>query len=120
MKTQTITTKTVFTLYLVILSVALSVAFCMDAQAGDQMLEFKADSMTIAMDKNGNEYTRFIVSKQATLNGHGYTYGVPVMAFGELHAKAQTIENGSTVKAIVNHRKLSDGRESYTIRAFIE
>jgi len=112
-----IRTRHVSIMTLAVLLVALSIVA---ASAADQILEFKAVSMTTAMDKNGNAYTRFIVEKQTTLNGHSYTYGIPVMAFGELHAKAQAIEDGAMVKAIVNHRIMNDGRESYTVRAFLE
>jgi hypothetical protein len=83
-------------------------------------MTIKTDQMTVATDKNGQPYTRFIVQQTATLNGHSYSYGVPLMAFGELHEKAQSLTPGAEIRVIANHRKMADGRESYTIRAFLD
>ena len=88
--------------------------------AGDEILTFKADTMVESLDKNGNVYTRFIIPRKTSFSGIEYTYGVPAMAFGAQHVKAKSIKQGSNVKAIVSYRKMNDGRESYTIRKFLE
>lgn len=88
------------------------------AIAGDMILEAKIDSATESIDKNGNTYVRFIVTEQRTLQGVTYPVGVPVMAFGSVVEKAQTLKEGDTLKAIVKKREWQS-RESYTILAFL-
>ena len=88
--------------------------------AQDQILNATIDSATVALDKNGVEYVRFIITEPRSLNGISYKKSLPVMAFGEQVPAAKAISAGDSLKAVANFRKLPDGRESYTVISFIE
>jgi hypothetical protein len=90
------------------------------APAADTTLDVKIDTMVIAQTRNNNEYVRFIITEARTLNGVEYDRSLPVMAFSTHVEKAKTYKQGDQLKAIVNFRKLDDGRESYTILQFLE
>jgi saccharopine dehydrogenase-like NADP-dependent oxidoreductase len=98
----------------------LLVAAIQEAPASESLKEFTVDSAVSRVDRNGNQYVRFIVEETRSLQGVSYTVGVPVMAFGELAAEAAKYPAGSQVKAIVRHSTLNDGRESYSIIAFVQ
>ncbi len=100
--------------------IALSLIAVAVASAGDQILNTKIDSVTIAVDKNQAEYVRFIVNEPRTLDGVNYIKSLPVMAFGAHVTAAKAMSAGDDLKAVCNYRKLPDGRESYTILSFIE
>jgi hypothetical protein len=102
-----------FTLFLAMIIVA-------SAIAADQMLDTTIDSVTVAMTKNSNEYVRFIITEPRTLDGVTYNRSLPVMAFGDLATAAKAYKSGDNLKAVVSYRKLDDGRESYSILAFIQ
>ncbi len=69
-----------------------------------------------AIDKNGNPYVRVIVQYDAELNGQQFKHSVPVNAFDPaMIEQAKALEKGSTLNAIVNYRKLADGREGRTL-----
>jgi hypothetical protein len=99
---------------------ALSLIFIAVASAGDLKLSTKIDSTTIAIDKNGAEYVRFIITEPRTLSGVEYEKSLPVMAFGKQVPAAKAMLAGDPLNAICNYRKMADGRESYTIISFIE
>lgn len=103
-----------------ILAFALIMVTVIAASAEDKILNTKIDSTTVALTKNGNQYVRFIVSEERELNGIKYNRSLPVMAFGSLVDAAKAMKAGDTLKAVVSYRKLSDGRESYTILSFIK
>ena len=103
--------------YMALIAVLLSFGM---ANAGDKVLDVSIDSTTIALDKNGNEYVRFIISEPRTLNGTAYNRSLPVMAFGDLVPKAKSYQAGDKLKAVASFSELSDGRQSYRILAFIE
>ena len=107
-----------FTIIIILLAIFSMVSM---AQAADQTLDATIDTMVIAQTRNNNEYVRFIITEPRTLNGVEYNRSLPVMAFGEAHVTtAKTYNKGDKLKAIVNLRKLDDGRESYTILKFLE
>lgn len=82
--------------------------------ASEMTLNAKATAVSIAQDKNGQEYVRAIVDEKRTASGVEYTIGVPVMYFGE-HAKlGKLLKPGDMVKAIVKAR-IYQGAESYTV-----
>ena len=97
-----------------------SLAIAGMANAEDKMLTTKIDSATVALDKNGQEYVRLIVTEPRSLNGIDYMKSLPVMAFGATVADAKAYQAGDQLKAIANYRKLPDGRESYTVISFIK
>jgi len=103
-----------------ILAIAIFALTLTIAQAEDRILKTSVDSATVAVDKNGAEYVRFIITEQRTLNGVEYSKSLPAMAFGEQVAAAKALSAGSQLHAVVNYRKLPDGRESYTVISFIE
>lgn len=87
------------------------------AQASDQMLNARIDQVTVATDRNGNEYVRLVVLEPKTLEGVSYVAGTPVMCFGSTAAQAKNLKKGDMLEAIVTPREYQ-GRSSYTLRAF--
>ena len=83
------------------------------ASAADQMINMPIQDVTSAIDKNGNPYTRVIVTKTAKLSGVEYETGVPVMFFGPMASLAENLQSGDNLKAIVNVRQYK-GNDSYT------
>ena len=96
----------------------LALALSLPAYAQDEIKAWKIDSVTIAKDRNGADYVRFIVTEQRSLNGVKYDRSVPVMAFGETVKKAKTMKAGQTLKAVVSKRIFQE-RESYTILSLL-
>lgn len=107
----------------IIISIAMIMAIAIltvTADAGDKLLDTTIDSVTVALDKNTNEYVRFIITEDRKIGGVAYKRSLPVMAFGNHVDSAKAYQAGDQLKAIVNHRKLADGRESYTILGYTE
>jgi hypothetical protein len=100
---------------LIAVSIVLAASFSF---AADTVLDVQIESAVSKLDKNGNEYVRFIVPIQATLNGIKYTKTVPVMAFSNMAEDAKKLKAGDQLRAICSVREYQ-GRESYTILAFI-
>jgi hypothetical protein len=80
----------------------------------DVLVNAKIDSVTSAIDKNGNSYVRFIVIETKSLQGIEYTDGTAVMAFGSMVKAVKNLKDGDTLKAICSEREYK-GRKSYTI-----
>jgi len=106
-------------IYMVLIALVM-IGLSISANAEDKMLSTKIDSATIATDKNGSEYVRFIVTEPRQLNGVEYDKALPLMAFGANVEPAKAYKAGDVVKCIANYRKLPDGRESYTIISFVK
>jgi len=87
--------------------------------AADLILDTEIQSMAIANDKNGNEYVRFIIQEEKSLNGVSYTADTVVMCFGSAVAKAKTFSEGDTLKAIASQNEYR-GRMNYNILAFVQ
>jgi len=104
-------------LFIVLLTLVL-VGPVINSNAADQLLDTKIDSASVQIDKNGNEYVRFIITETRTLNGISYDRSLPVMAFGATVSDAKAYKAGDQLKAIVSYRKLTDGRESYNVLGF--
>jgi hypothetical protein len=105
----------------ILLAIAVLAFMVSPVPAADSRIDTTIDSITIAKTKNQNEYVRFIITEPRTLDGVEYNRSLPVMAFGEDHVTvAKTYNKGDNLKAVVNFRKLDDGRESYTILQFIK
>ena len=76
-------------------------------------------SITTAIDKNGQPYTRLITTFNRSLHGYDYTVDLPVMAFDQNAEPAAALQQGEPLKAIVQNRNF-EGRESYTIIRLID
>jgi len=72
-----------------------------------------------AVDSNGNNYTRLIVTFDRKMNGTDYSVGLAVMGFGLQAEPAAALGVGQTLKAICSKRTYQD-RESYTIIKILE
>ena len=88
------------------------------AMAADKILNTKITSATTAIDRNGAQYVRLLVSEQRNLKGVKYQVEVPVMVFGAMVAKAKGLKAGDKIKAVVASREYQ-GRTSYTVRALL-
>lgn len=88
--------------------------------ASADVLDTTIDRAETKFDKNDKEYVMFIVTVPREEGGIKYDMGIPVLAFGTLVEKAKTFKAGDNLKCAASYRKLPDGRESYTIRAFVE
>jgi len=107
---------------LVIVFAMVMALFCgmtINALAADKIISAQISQATTAIDKNGNEYVRFIVPEERSLQGVKYTQGVPVMIFGESVAKAKTFKVGDSFRAIVSTKEYK-GNLSYRLIAFID
>ena len=118
MKTRTLRTALVINVFMI--AVMLILVMASIGRAEDKILTIKIDSATTALDKNGQEYVRLIVTESRTLNGVQYEKSLPVMAFSPNVELAKAYTAGDQLKAVANYRKLPDGRESYTIISFIK
>jgi len=92
----------------------LMVAFGSVAQAGDQLLEAKIESMAVRTDKNGNEYVRFIIKEDRSINGVAYKADTVVMAFGTQVEPAKKLSEGGQLKAVCSQNEYQ-GRKNYNI-----
>ena len=86
--------------------------------AQDIMLDTKISQAVTKLDKNGNEYTRFIIQEARELNGVKYNTDVVVMAFGSIVAKAKTYAAGDMLKAVAGSSEYR-GNLNYSIKAFV-
>ena len=102
-----------------VITACIIVALINVAMAEDVILNAKVTDVTTALDRHGVEYTRIIITEARELNGVKYTTGVPVIAFGDLSAKAKTLKPGQMLKAIASGSEYK-GRWSYTAIAFVE
>jgi len=82
--------------------------------AQDVLVNAKIQDKVVAVDKNGNNYIRFIINKTAEVQGISYEKGVAVMAFSDNAKTAESFETGDVLKAICSEREYK-GRVSYTI-----
>jgi hypothetical protein len=87
--------------------------------AADQNLNVTIESATLAVDKNGREYIRFIVPVDKQLQGVEYSDSVAVMAFGNMTEPAKAYKAGDQLNVIVKSREYQ-GNTSYTVLKFLE
>ena len=107
------------TRHILLIAVSLVMAIASLSYAADKILETTVDSATVALDKNGQEYVRLIVTEPRTLNGISYQKSLPVMAFGATVADAKAYSAGDPIKAVVTPRDYR-GSQSYTVISFIK
>ena len=74
-------------------------------QAADKVIDKEIASVTVNLDKNGNEYVRLIVPEKRKLQGIEYETGVAVMAFGEHVKRAKILKPGDRLKASCSSRE---------------
>lgn len=110
-------------LSIALLAIVLFMSATLPVLAAEEMKTFTVDKLVTAMDKNGNEYCRFIAHEEKMLNGVKYTVGVPVMTFSGTTPQAfdtiSKLSNGDSVKAIVQAKEYK-GRTSYTVLAIVQ
>ena len=112
-------TRTMSYILAIAIMFLLTITFMTMAQAADKILETTVDSAVTALDKNGAEYVRIIITEPRTLNGISYQKSLPVMAFGATVADAKSYQAGDELKAIVTPRNYQ-GSESYTVVSFVK
>lgn len=93
--------------------------FAVNALAADAMLETTVDSVTVALDKNGTEYVRCIITEQRTLNGVTYPRSLPLMFFGSMVEAGKQLKAGDQIKVIASYREYQS-RPSYTALQLVE
>lgn len=104
---------------IVLISVIALAVFVQTSVAQDLMLDTTIKSATVSVDKNGNDYVRFIIVEDKELNGFAYKDDVVVMCFGSVVESAKQYSEGSPLKAIASTNEYK-GRTNYNIVAFIE
>jgi chaperonin GroEL (HSP60 family) len=96
--------------------IALVFAMAITANAEPQKFTGTVEEVVEATDRNGNPYLRVIVSYDAELDGIQFKNSVPVNAFDSaMIEQAKALQKGDSLDAIVNYRKLADGREGRTL-----
>jgi len=104
---------------LLVMAIISAVLVAAPVMAAEQRLNAEIISATVTQDRNGSEYTRFIVQVDKKIQGIEYSVGVPAMAFGPLNEQAKALKAGDTLKCIASSREFQ-GRSSYTIIKFID
>jgi len=99
---------------MVVMLLSVSIAF-----GAEEIVTGEITEVVMAVDKNGNDYTRLIVKFDRTLEGTDYSVDLPVMAFGTMAGPAAQKSAGDTLKAICQKRIFNE-RESYTIVSLLE
>ena len=93
--------------------------FVVPAIAGGQEVTGTIESMVVTLDKNQQEYVRFIVPmSKKTASGIQYDDSFAFMAFGKHVEEAKTYKEGDQISVIATMR-LFNGSESYTIKKFL-
>jgi hypothetical protein len=89
------------------------------AIGAEELVTGKITDVVQAVDKNGSNYTRLIVTFDRKIGETEYSVGLPVMGFGEQAELAAKLAVGDTLKAICSKRTYQD-RESFTILQILE
>ncbi len=93
--------------------------FVIPAIAGGEEVTGTIESMVVTLDKNQQEYVRFIIPMtKKTSSGIEYPDSFAFMAFGKQVEEAKTYKEGDTISVIATMR-LYQGSESYTIKKFL-
>ena len=87
------------------------------AHATEQLLTFKAESVTVLKDKNGADYVRIIMSESKTSNGITYKSSAPINAYRELVGDAMKIKPGDTVTCMADKNEYQ-GKTFYRVLGF--
>jgi len=103
-------------LLLVALFTLATFAVCFGAE---ELVTGEITDVVQAVDQNGANYTRLIVSFDRKMDGTEYSVGLPVMGFGDQAEPASKLTVGQTLKAICSKRTYQ-GSESYTLLKILE
>jgi len=87
------------------------------AHATEQLLTFKAESVTVLKDKNGADYVRIIMSESKTSNGITYKSSAPINAYREMVSDAMKIKPGDTVTCMADKNEYQ-GKTFYRVLGF--
>jgi saccharopine dehydrogenase-like NADP-dependent oxidoreductase len=104
---------------LVVMATVFALMLAIPAFAGERIVDLPITQKVVALDKNGQEYTRLIVTENKVIQGVSYPLGIPAMGFGEMHISLQDLNVGDNLKAVVQDRNFQ-GRSSLTILKLIE
>ena len=105
--------------FAILLAIVLVTWFVIPAYAGGQEVTATIESMVVTLDKNQQEYVRFILPlSKKTSSGIQYDDAFAFMAFGNLVEEAKKYKVGDTVRVIATMR-VYQGSESYTIKKFL-
>ena len=86
------------------------------ASAEDMKLNAEVTRIEQRIDKNGAPYVMAIVKFERTQDGLTYPRELPLMFFGDKNDdRVKALQVGDVIDAQVNYRKLSDGRESFSL-----
>lgn len=111
--------KSLKTILAITILAIITLALTLPAAAKDLVLESTIQTMTVKNDKNGNEYVRFLIPVEKSLNGIAYTTTASVMCFSETAEMAKTYKEGDKFKAIVAENEYQ-GRMGYNLLAFVK
>lgn len=111
-------TKIVSTVCISLFAIMVMASIPANSWAKDFVLEAEISDVTVATDKNGNEYVRMIILEPKTLNGVNYNAEIVTTVFGDKVTEAQAYKPGDTVKAIAKSSKFQ-GRTYYQVLQFI-
>lgn len=103
---------------IVLMAMALLVITVSSAHA-DKLIVTKVDQVTVKLDKNGNEYTKFLITEDRELDGIKYKATTNIMCFQPLSNEVKQTKAGSTIRLIVKPQTYQ-GNQSYTGIALIK
>jgi len=98
--------------------IAMALMIAIPVMAEDVILNTTIDSVTAAIDKNGDEYVRVIIVEDRVLQGVSYTATVPLMFFGEMAAQAKDLKKGQAIRVLANKKEYK-GNHSYMARQLL-
>jgi hypothetical protein len=98
--------------------VCMTLAFVGASNAEDIIFETKILKVKHGVDKNGQNYARFIILEHRKLNGHRYTAEVAVMAFRNHYKAVKDLKPGSMLKAVCSRGEYK-GKTTYAIVAVL-
>lgn len=102
-----------------LMAMVFALMLVLPAFGAERVVDLPITNKVTTLDRNGNEYTRLIVTESKTIQGVSYDMGVPAMAFGSVNEGAKALEIGDNLKAIIGDRQFN-GRSSMTIIKLLE
>jgi len=109
--------KRMYTLLLII-AVAI-IAISAATAIADQVITAPVDQVITKLDKNGNEFTRIMITESRELQGIKYQTQVPIMCFQGTNEAARNLKKGQIIKVVVRPQQYQ-GSTSYTAIAIVK
>lgn len=107
-------------MYTLLLIIAISIIAISAATAiADQVITAPIDQVITKLDKNGNEFTRIMITESRELQGIKYQTQVPILCFSNTNEAARNLKKGQTIKAVVRAQQYQ-GSTSYTAIAIVK